>query len=456
MSRSKAAMAASAQAKAAPTQSASDLRAAFPTDDLDNAIIFYAFGDWGEFDKNQPLADAMEFVAKKVRKPDYILALGDNFYPRGVCTGNEAHHFGLWKERFCKGALSGVRWVPAHGNHDMMQPIEAQLKFSEQRHPVNPHRAWQCRGSLDEPPSTCYTFATPLRFSGSTRGKKAAVAVSAPAASLNASPQPVASAAAVAVSSSSASDAKVQPEKTDLAKSETIKALSVAESKSIPSTNIVVADSPKIETQQHSEIAGLVHITAFDTNIVARAQHRINPQIVTDWPKNYTWLQDTLAAQKANKNTLWKLCLGHHPCYCAGKGHNFQSIILRTDTDKTYKHGGVQVPGVGFENLLIQGSVDCYFAGHEHLMSLTQRGGGVYHAVSGCGVEFDIWGGKLEGAEKPKFDWFGPMGKRGFLVGCITADAAQRTTTMTLSFVSVDNPVGQVLYSKSIVKQLPP
>jgi acid phosphatase len=47
-------------------------------------LVFFTLGDWGSPGQEVlQLAKAMDTYAK-VAKPDFILAVGDNFYPCGI------------------------------------------------------------------------------------------------------------------------------------------------------------------------------------------------------------------------------------------------------------------------------------------------------------------------------------------------------------------------------------
>lgn len=99
-----------------------------------------------------------------------------------------------------------------------------------------------------------------------------------------------------------------------------------------------------------------------------------------------------------------------------------------------------------------------YLAGHEHLLHVTERDGGVVHAVAGASAHWEIYGGRVLAANfAHQFDWEGPKFKRGFLVGCVTADmeSSPKTVTLTLSFISIDKPAGSIMYVKTITKDLP-
>ena len=50
------------------------------------SIVFYTIGDWGKMSNNLlNVAKSMDTISKKEEyRPNFILSLGDNFYPDGV------------------------------------------------------------------------------------------------------------------------------------------------------------------------------------------------------------------------------------------------------------------------------------------------------------------------------------------------------------------------------------
>jgi hypothetical protein len=48
-------------------------------------VLFYSIGDWGSSGPDVvKVANAMNKYSLKNGKPNFILALGDNFYPSGI------------------------------------------------------------------------------------------------------------------------------------------------------------------------------------------------------------------------------------------------------------------------------------------------------------------------------------------------------------------------------------
>ena len=65
-------------------------------------LRFLAIGDWGDDDGNQEgVAMAMGNWAAN-RNPEFILSLGDNFYPDGVASVNDTQWDTKWRQVSCQ------------------------------------------------------------------------------------------------------------------------------------------------------------------------------------------------------------------------------------------------------------------------------------------------------------------------------------------------------------------
>jgi 3',5'-cyclic AMP phosphodiesterase CpdA len=90
------------------------------------AIEFVAYGDWGQ--KGDELVQTVQSVASSVPNRDFVILLGDNFYPQGVQTVDS-----LDFEMFTDIVAAGVTY-PHYvilGNHDHAGNIGAQMLFSD-------------------------------------------------------------------------------------------------------------------------------------------------------------------------------------------------------------------------------------------------------------------------------------------------------------------------------------
>ena len=106
-------------------------------------FTFYAFGDWGK--NNQDFADSMASYGS----PDFILALGDNFYPYGVQSVDDEAFQTSWSYPFLRHANLRRPWHVVLGNHDYMANPVAQVDFTFSKRNV---------GGFWQMPARNYTF----------------------------------------------------------------------------------------------------------------------------------------------------------------------------------------------------------------------------------------------------------------------------------------------------------
>ena len=99
----------------------------------EKGLNFFVIGDWGKGDENQKkVAKAMATTARK-SPIDFIVSVGDNFYPHGVLTINDKHWTNTFENVYTDSSLQ-KDWYTAIGNHDYMGRVKAQLKY----HKKNP------------------------------------------------------------------------------------------------------------------------------------------------------------------------------------------------------------------------------------------------------------------------------------------------------------------------------
>jgi tartrate-resistant acid phosphatase type 5 len=96
-----------------------------------SAVNFIVMGDWGRNgeDHQKLVAEQMGKVAS-VASVDFIVATGDNFYPRGVASEFDP----LWRYSFediYKDFSLQWDWYPVLGNHDYGGNPDAQVAYSK-------------------------------------------------------------------------------------------------------------------------------------------------------------------------------------------------------------------------------------------------------------------------------------------------------------------------------------
>jgi tartrate-resistant acid phosphatase type 5 len=94
-------------------------------------LNFLAIGDWGRNGECEQLETAKQMGAwAKANPNDFVLALGDNFYPKGVVS----EHDPLWHysfESIYTAHSLQVDWFAILGNHDYYSEPDAQIRYSK-------------------------------------------------------------------------------------------------------------------------------------------------------------------------------------------------------------------------------------------------------------------------------------------------------------------------------------
>jgi len=115
-------------------------------------IVFYAIGDWGSPGPEiLKVAKSMDDYSRNVAKPDFVLALGDNFYPSGVPSVQSKRFDTQWRDIFLHYENLKVKWYVILGNHDYQDDPEAQIEYTNSSR--NEGNFWHL-------PSKCYTFSS--------------------------------------------------------------------------------------------------------------------------------------------------------------------------------------------------------------------------------------------------------------------------------------------------------
>ena len=94
------------------------------------ALSFLAMGDWGAHGtlEQRRVAQQMGVVAEAL-KAEFVLALGDNFYPDGVSSASDRQFVTSWEGVYRQKSLL-VDWYAMLGNHDYHGNPQAQVEYS--------------------------------------------------------------------------------------------------------------------------------------------------------------------------------------------------------------------------------------------------------------------------------------------------------------------------------------
>lgn len=123
------------------------------------SISFIAFGDWGRDGKfgQQETADEMGAYAEK-NKINFVISLGDNFYPAGVTTSKDRQ----WKTSFenvYKDEALQVPWYITLGNHDYRGSIQAQIDYTyTSKRWILPNRYYWFERNIDDSTSVLFVM----------------------------------------------------------------------------------------------------------------------------------------------------------------------------------------------------------------------------------------------------------------------------------------------------------
>ena len=114
---------------------------------------------------------------------------------------------------------------------------------------------------------------------------------------------------------------------------------------------------------------------ALDTNGCQRHVTRMFPALLNMLDGFITQLHSKLLGS----NAQWRIVFGHHPMYTQGREHGNTGRHLRGSTDTTSPSAEVKVghPSAvrrqfGLEDVLVDGAVQAYFSGHEHVFQVQQ------------------------------------------------------------------------------------
>ncbi len=97
----------------------------------ENSINFLLLGDWGRGGSYFQKSVANQMRAEGMKKPiDFVLSMGDNFYPSGVNSTYDAGWRESFEDVYYFKSLN-VPWYTVFGNHDYEGSIKAELEYGK-------------------------------------------------------------------------------------------------------------------------------------------------------------------------------------------------------------------------------------------------------------------------------------------------------------------------------------
>lgn len=95
-----------------------------------DSVSFIVVGDWGKYGRQYQTAVAkqMDAAAKKFNS-QFVISTGDNFYPSGVASVDDAHWKRSYENIYHKKGKK-LDWYPVLGNHDYITNAAAEVAYA--------------------------------------------------------------------------------------------------------------------------------------------------------------------------------------------------------------------------------------------------------------------------------------------------------------------------------------
>lgn len=93
------------------------------------SLSFMFIGDWGWQGLNQTMVANQMALWSTDNKPEFVIALGDNFYKNGVSSVNDARWNGTFHSVYHHDSLTHIHWYAILGNHDYHQQPQAEIDY---------------------------------------------------------------------------------------------------------------------------------------------------------------------------------------------------------------------------------------------------------------------------------------------------------------------------------------
>jgi hypothetical protein len=98
-------------------------------------LVFLSVGDWGGSTKSEKaqvamVSDSMAQFALLHPTTQFVVSVGDNFYPYGVLSASDPRWNDGFLSVFGAPSLSPLKWFGVLGNHDYAYKPAAQVEYT--------------------------------------------------------------------------------------------------------------------------------------------------------------------------------------------------------------------------------------------------------------------------------------------------------------------------------------
>lgn len=351
-----------------------------------DTFTFFAIGDFGE--PTDQIVVTAEAMGRYPVKPEFVLGLGDNFYPSGVYGVEDEVFVTHWYDVFVRDyEQMKVPWFNALGNHDYRGDIMAQIHF--QNHENNVGRIWRL-------PAMNYTFS--VEFGA---GVNNVDANNQNGNGSNASSDSRSNSNSRTSTDSALIDLALNMSQIQLALDET----TPSNAEQQPSNHDHIHTSPRRRSGGAIR-NNVIEFFELDTNGVQFSVRNTYPETEYLLKRFIVELDLKLSSSTAK----WKIVFGHHPLYTKGKSHG--ELGRRLGKVQFIDKHGEEATGYGLEDILVKHGVAAYITGHEHKMQYHLERG-VHHFVSGAAGHNNRFYGGID--ERTHLSWVDHNATNGFL-----------------------------------------
>jgi len=98
-----------------------------PENITDGDRFVFVIGDWGRANEPQRVAAQMMAQLAGCMKPEFIISTGDNFYPHGVDSADDAQWQDSFLDVYNSESIKDLTWYAVLGNHDYGDSLDMRV-----------------------------------------------------------------------------------------------------------------------------------------------------------------------------------------------------------------------------------------------------------------------------------------------------------------------------------------